>query len=254
MMKKLLALVLALVLCLTAVAAVAESDVEAVKAKGVLVVGVTDFAPMDYLDGDEWLGFDADLARAFAATLGVDVQFVEINWDMKLFELNDYNIDCIWNGMTLTADVLATMSCTACYMNNSQVVVVPADKAAAITDAASLAGLSIAVEDGSAGEEVAEAYGLKITPVETQAAALMEVYAGASDAAIIDLLMAKAMVGEGSGYPDMAYTIALNDEQYGIGFRQDSDLTELCNAFLAESAENGLIDELLVKYGLVAAE
>lgn len=259
-MKKLFAAVLALMLAFTCVAfAEGDSDLAYVQGKGTLVVGVTDFAPMDYKDADgNWVGFDADLAVAFAETLGVKVEFVEIEWDNKILELNSKAIDCVWNGMTLTDEVTAAMGCTVAYLNNSQVVVMKADKLAAMPEEIAvedLAALVFAVEAGSAGEEIANELGLNITPVQNQAAALMEVAAGTSDAAIIDLLMAQAMVGEGTGYADMDYGYPLNDEQYGIGFRTGSDLVAAADAFLADAAAEGaLIDQLLVKYGMVAAE
>lgn len=256
-MKKLLALVLAAVMCLMACAALADTDMEYVKAKGTLVVGVTDFAPMDYKDADgNWIGFDADLARAFAETLGVEAVFVEIDWDNKILEIDAQSIDCIWNGMTLTAEVDAALACTAPYMNNAQVVVIKdAEKVAAIeaatTDeeiAAVLADMVFAVEAGSAGEEVGTECGLQVTAVTSQAAALMEAAAGTSDGAIIDLLMAAAMTGEGTGYPELVATVALNEEEYVIGFRKGSDLADACNDFLAASTENGVIDALVAKY------
>ena len=100
-------------------------DVEAIQNAGKLVVGITEFAPMDYLDeNNEWIGFDADMARLVAEELGVDIEFVVIDWDMKINEVNAKNIDCVWNGMTLTAEVTAAMDCSAPYCNNAQVVVV----------------------------------------------------------------------------------------------------------------------------------
>lgn len=260
-MKKLIAILMAavMVLGLCTAAMADDSDLAYVQGKGKLVVGVTDFAPMDYRDeAGNWVGFDADLAAAFAETLGVAVEFVEIEWDSKVLELNSKTIDCVWNGMTLTDEVMSAMGCTAAYLNNSQVIVMKADKLAAMPEeltAEDLAALVFAVEAGSAGEEIATEMGLNTTPVQNQAAALMEVAAGTSDAAIIDLLMAQAMVGEGTGYADMDYDYALNDEQYGIGFRTGSDLVAAADAFLADAAADGaLIDQLLVKYGMVAAE
>ena len=260
-MKKLLSLVLAVMMAVTmlAVAFADDSDLAYVQGKGTLVVGVTDFAPMDYKDADgNWIGFDADLAAAFAETQGVKVEFVEIDWDNKILELNAKTIDCVWNGMTLTEEVMAAMGCTAAYLNNSQVIVMKADKLAALPEEATtedFAGIVFAVEAGSAGEEVGTELGLELTPVASQAAALMEVAAGTSDAAIIDMLMAQAMVGEGTGYADMDWGFALNDEQYGVGFRTGSDLVDACDAFFAEAAaEGGLMDQLLVKYGMVAGE
>lgn len=102
-----------------------DSDVEYIKKKGTLIVGITDFEPMDYKDGDKWIGFDADMARVVGKKLGVDVQFVEIDWDTKTMELESKNIDMVWNGMTLTDEVTSSMECTNAYCNNAQVVVVP---------------------------------------------------------------------------------------------------------------------------------
>lgn len=100
-----------------------DSDVEYIKDKGTLIVGVTDFEPMDYKEGDDWVGFDADMARLVAEKLGVEVQFVEIDWDSKIMELDSKNIDVVWNGMTLTDEVTSAMECTNAYCNNAQVVV-----------------------------------------------------------------------------------------------------------------------------------
>ena len=252
-MKKLLAVFLALVLCLTACCALAESDAEYVKAKGTLVVGITDFEPMDYRDADgNWIGYDADMAALFAESLGVTVVFQEIEWDNKILELNGQMIDCVWNGMTLTDEVLSSMSCSTAYMENAQVIVMKADKLAAYTDVSEMSALSFAVESGSAGASCAAELELAANEVTSQSAALMEVAAGTSDAAIIDLLMAQAMTGEGTGYADLAYGFKLNSEEYGVGFRSGSDLAELANTFFAEKEADGTNHTLLVKYGLLA--
>ena len=106
------------------------SDLDYIKQKGTLVVGITDFAPMDYQDADgSWIGFDADLAKAFAESLGVEVQFQTIEWDNKVMELDGKTIDVVWNGMTLTDEVTSSMACSNAYCNNAQVVILPADKA-----------------------------------------------------------------------------------------------------------------------------
>ncbi len=214
------------------------SDLAYVKEKGKLVVGITDFEPMDYQnENKEWIGFDADMAKAFAESLGVDVEFVEIDWDNKVMELKSKTIDCVWNGMTLTDEVKSSMSCSDAYCNNAQIVVVPKDKADSYQTAESCKELNFAVEAGSAGKDQAEANGYSYTEVKDQATALAEVAAGTCDAAIIDSLMAAAMVGEGTGYADLAYTVKLNSEEYGVGFRQGSDITEKLNEFFAANSE-----------------
>lgn len=234
--------------------AAGESDMAYVQEKGTLVVGITDFAPMDYKDENgEWIGFDADMAKAFAESLGVEAEFVEIDWDNKILELDGKTIDCVWNGMTLTEDVLSAMECSNAYCNNAQVVIVPADVADQYQDEESLADLTFAVEAGSAGEEQVQALGLNYTPVTAQSDALMEVAAGTSDAAVIDSLMAAAMVGEGTGYEDLTYTIGLNSEEYGVGFRKGSDLAAALNDFFASSYADGTMESVAETYGVQAA-
>ena len=230
------------------------TDLEYVMDKGVLVVGITDFAPMDYKDeSGAWIGFDADMATAFAESLGVAVEFVEIDWDNKILELDGKTIDCVWNGMTLTDEVKAAMECSNAYCNNAQVVIVPADKADDYQTIESLEGLSFAVEAGSAGEAEVTALGLDCTPVKAQSDALMEVAAGTSDAAVIDSLMAAAMVGEGTGYEDLTYTVGLNSEEYGVGFRKGSNIVGLLNEFFVSSYESEEMLKIAETYGVDAA-
>ena len=276
MMKKMFATMLALSMCLSLAACgpkssastsgssagtsassasgsqTAASDVDYVKEKGTLIVGITDFAPMDYKaeGSDEWIGFDADMAKAFAESLGVEVEFLEINWDNKALELENKGVDAVWNGMTLTDDVKALMATSDPYCLNGQVVVLSADVADQYQTAESLSGLSFAVENGSAGMEQAEAAGLDYVAMDTQAKALMEVASGTSDAAIIDLLMAGAMIGEGTSYPDLTYTVQLNSEEYGVGFRKGSDLVDAFNSFWKDAYDAGTVMETAETYGV----
>ena len=232
----------------------ADSDMAYVQSKGTLVVGITDFAPMDYQnESGEWIGFDADMAKAFAESLGVSVEFVEIDWDNKILELGSKSIDCVWNGMTLTDEVTSAMSCSNAYCNNSQVVIVPADKAADYADVEACKALSFAVEAGSAGMAEVEKLGASFTEVKDQATALMEVAAGTSDAAVIDSLMAGAMVGEGTGYANLTYTCGLNSEEYGVGFRKGSDLAQKLNDFFKASYADGSMMQIAETYGVQAA-
>ena len=106
------------------VASESDSDVAYIQDKGKLVVGITEFEPMDYKDANgEWIGFDADMAKLVAEKLGVEIEFVVIDWDMKVNELDSKNIDVVWNGMTLTEGVMAAMECSNAYCNNAQVVI-----------------------------------------------------------------------------------------------------------------------------------
>lgn len=232
----------------------AESDMAYVQDKGTLVVGITNFEPMDYQnESGEWVGFDADLAKAFAESLGVEVVFQEIEWESKVMELDGKTIDVVWNGMTLTDEVLSAMECSNAYCNNAQVVVLPAAEAENYPDAASMAELSFAVESGSAGEDMAIENGFNYTPVIDQATAVLEVSSGTCQAAIIDSLMAAAMVGEGTNYADLTYTISLNSEEYGVGFRKGSDLAAALNEFFVTAWADGTMQELAETYGVTAA-
>ena len=258
-MKKLISIVLAaLMLAATAVTFAScgkkeQTDSEYIKEKGKLTVGITDFEPMDYKDGDKWIGFDADTATAFAKSLGVDVEFVEIVWDNKILDINSKTIDCVWNGMTLTDEVTSSMECSKAYCNNAQIVIVPADKAESYKTADDCKDLKFAVENGSAGQKAAEANGFSFTTVQDQATALMEVAAGTSDAAIIDSLMAAAMVGEGTSYDKLTYTVSLTTEEYGVGFRKGSDLAAKLNEFFDAAVKDGSLEATAEKYGVQAA-
>ena len=230
-----------------------DSDLEYVKNKGTLVIGMTDFAPMDYKaeGSDEWIGFDADMAKAFAESLGVKAEFLELaDWDAKSMELDTKAIDVVWNGMTITDDVKALMSVSEPYCLNGQVVVVNKDVAEQYQTVESLSTLNFAVENGSAGAEQLDALNISYTAMQNQAAALMEVASGASDAAVIDLLMAGAMIGEGTSYPDLTYTVQLNDEEYGVGFRKGSDLAEAFNTWWKEAYSAGTVMEVAETYGV----
>ena len=234
-----------------------SSDLAAIQEKGTLVVGITNFEPMDYQDENgDWIGFDADLAKQFAEYLGVSVEFSEITWDYKVMELEAGNIDCVWNGMTLTDEVTSAMATSIPYCTNYQVLVYPATSSADFEGLTSLEGLNVAVESGSAGEDAAEALGASTVPVQSQANTLMEVSAGTSDVAVIDVLMAAAMTRDGTSYAELAYSVNLNEaqglesEQYGVGFRKGSDLAEAFNTFWAEKVADGTVEEIANTYGL----
>ena len=259
-MKKMFALILAMLLimtCFTACGASASSDLKAIEKAGKIVVGITDYAPMDYKDENgEWTGFDAEFAKLFAAELGVDCEFYLIaDWGKKFMELDTKQIDAVWNGMTITDEAKLHSSVSNPYVVNAQVVVMKADAVANYADTASLKGLTIAVENGSAGQDAATAIeGATVVLTDDQAKALMEVKAGTADACVIDITMAYAMTGEGTNYADLAPGISLTEELYGVSFRKDSDLTAAFNAFMAKLIADGTLQALADKYSLTLAE
>ncbi len=173
-------------------------DLDYIKANGKMIIGITDYAPMNFKDDKgDWTGFDTEFAQAVCEKLGVEAEFVEIDWDNKFIALESKAIDCIWNGMTISEEVLKNTSCSVAYVKNAQVVVMADDKIADYKDAESMAELSFAVESGSAGYQAAVDSGFEnVIEVGTQTDALLEVQSGSCDACIIDLTMANAMVGK----------------------------------------------------------
>ncbi|MBQ1170016.1 MAG: transporter substrate-binding domain-containing protein [Oscillospiraceae bacterium] len=259
-MKKMIALLLVLVLALSLLTAcggsASKSDLKAIKDNGKIVVGITDYAPMDYKDENgEWTGFDAEFARLFAKELGVDCEFFVISdWGKKFLELETKQIDAVWNGMTITEEAKLNASVSDPYVINAQVLVMKADAVANYPDAASIVDLAVAVENGSAGQSAAEEAGVKnIVLVQDQGAALMEVAAGTSDACVIDITMANAMTGEGTSYADLTSGISLTSEEYGVAFRKESDLTAKFNEFMDKIAADGTLQALADKYSLTLA-
>lgn len=239
-------------------AAPADSDLAYIQGKGTMIVGITDYAPMDFKDENgNWTGFDAELAQMVCDELGVKCEFfVLADWGKKFFELETKNIDCIWNGMTITDEVKLNTNCSDPYVINAQVLVMKADVVGQYDAVELLQGLTFAVENGSAGQDEVVALGVpdnQIIAVQDQAAALMEVAAGTSDACVIDITMANAMTGEGTSYADLAPGISLSSEEYGIGFRKDSDVTAKVNDLLAKYKADGTLQALADKYSLTLA-
>ena len=259
-MKKTIALVLALVLMAGMLAGCGKaddnSDLAYIKKQGKIIVGITDYEPMDYKDENgNWTGFDAEYAQLVAKELGVDCEFFVIaDWGQKFFELDSKNIDAVWNGMTITDEARLNASVSDPYVINAQVVVMKADKVAGYPDTDSLKGLNFAVESGSAGEDALKELGIDgYVAVQDQAKAVMEVAAGTADACVIDITMANAMTGEGTSYADLTSGIALTSEEYGIAFRKDSDLTAKVNEITKKLIADGTLPALAEKYSLTLA-
>jgi len=242
---------------LEAAPAVEDSDLAYIVGNGKMVIGITEYAPMNYYDdAGKLIGFDTEYAEAVCAELGVAPEFVVINWDTKEMELEAKNIDCIWNGFTITEERKEALEFTDPYVKNMQVVVIKADNAATYVDTASLAGANLVAEMGSTGESsIADDENLSqasYVGVSKMADALLEVKAGTADAAVIDYVMAKAMVGEGTDYADLMIMdgVELAYEEYGVGFRKGSDAAAAVNEATAALIAEGSLPEIAAKYGL----
>ena len=234
-----------------------ESDLQYIKDKGKMTIGYTVYAPMNYTDENgEFVGFDTELATAVCEQLGVEPEFVEINWDTKVVELDAKSIDCIWNGMTLTDDIMANTACTKPSAKNAQVVVMKTGSG--YTSTADLVGKTVVAEAGSAGETtIQEDENLSqadYVSKSVQTDCLMEVAAGTADAAVLDLTLASAMIGEGTDYADLEIVDELNAEEYGVAFRKGSDAAAAVDEAFDALKADGTMQALADKYGLTLAD
>ena len=235
----------------------AASDLDYIKEKGKMVIGYTVYEPMNYTDADgNFTGFDTELATAVCEKLGVEPEFVEINWDTKVVELDAKSIDCIWNGMTLTDDIMANAATTKAYAKNAQVVVVK--DGTDYSSTADLVGKTVVAEAGSAGEAAIEGdenlAQADYVSKSVQTDCLMEVAAGTADAAVLDLTLANAMIGEGTDYASLKIVDELNAEEYGVAFRKGSDAAAAVDAAFDELKADGTTQALADKYDLALAD
>ena len=237
--------------------AAAGSDLDYIKGKGKMVIGYTVYEPMNYTDADgNFTGFDTELATAVCEKLGVEPEFVEINWDTKVVELDAKSIDCIWNGMTLTDDIMANTATTKAYAKNAQVVVVK--DGTDYTSTADLADKTVVAEAGSAGEAAIQGdenlSKADYVSKSVQTDCLMEVAAGTADAAVLDLTLANAMIGAGTDYASLKIVDELNAEEYGVAFRKGSDVAAAVDAAFDELKADGTMQALADKYDLALAD
>ena len=237
--------------------AAADSDLAYIQSNGKMVIGYTVYEPMNYTDADgNFTGFDTELATAVCEKLGVEPEFVEINWDTKVVELDAKSIDCIWNGMTLTDDIMANAATTKAYAKNAQVVVVK--DGTDYSSTADLVGKTVVAEAGSAGEAAIEGdenlAQADYVSKSVQTDCLMEVAAGTADAAVLDLTLANAMIGEGTDYASLKIVDELNAEEYGVAFRKGSDVAAAADAAFDELKADGTMQALADKYDLALAD
>ena len=248
-MKKIIALALVLAAAIALFAGCGEEK--------TVVVGYTDYAPMNYLDENgKLVGFDTELAEAVFEGLGYKVIFKEIEWSAKYTDLNSGNIDCVWNGFTANSadddgiQRADKVDFSYNYMENRQVVVVKKDSG--IATAADLSGKQGAAESGSAGEGYADTFeGATIKGFLKQTDCLFEVKSGTAAFCVLDAQLAKSYCGKGD-YADLEIVEALSSdvEYYAIGFKKGSELTANVNKQLEKLAKDGTIAKLAEKYGV----
>ncbi len=230
-----------------------ESDLEYVGNKGTFVIGITDFAPMDFPENGSWEGFDASLAKKFAEQLGVTPEFKEIDWDKKADLLADGTIDCVWNGMTYTEELAQEITCSDAYISNAQVIVMNKDEISKYSSADECQHLLFAAETGSTGEALLQEKKFRYAVFDTQKDALQSVLDGKTDAAVIDIIMAGYYTAKESGFESLAFDFPLNDEKICAGLRKGSDIAPKLNEFLKNAGSDGTLKELADAYGITEA-
>lgn len=235
-----------------------KKDFEAIKAKGEMVVGITYFEPMNYFDeAGKLTGFETEFTTAVCEKLGVKPKFQEIDWNKKVIELNSHTIDVIWNGMTVTEELGKEIGFSKPYIRNKQVVVIKKSNADKYKDVASMAGASIAAENGSAGQTAIENDAVlsknKFLSCGAQKDVLMEIKAGTTEIGVIDQIMAVATIRDDNDYADLMIVdgIELTNEEYAVGIRKDDvELQNKINAAIDEMVKDGSLKSLCEKYGM----
>lgn len=234
----------------------AESDWAYIQDKGTLIIGITIYPPMNYKDeADKLVGFDTEFAEAVCAKLGITPEFITINWDTKELELDAKTLDCIWNGLTVSEERAQNMAFSQSYVQNNQVAVIRTEDIDKYTDMESIADAKIVAEVGSAGETAVKNEALLIesdfAPVAKQTDAITEVSFGTADVAVIDVVMANAIISEDSDFSNLTILdLGFTPEEYAIGFRLGSDAVAVFNTAIDELLADGTLAALAEKYGL----
>lgn len=197
-----------------------------------------------------WTGFDAQMAAAFAQSIGVTPEYEEIDWDKKTELLRNGDIDCIWNGMTLTEKLAEEIDCSVPYLSNAQVVVVKDEDLGQYRTVEDCQHMLFAAEAGSTAEELLQDLNYRYTAYDTQKEALQSVADKKADAAVIDIIMADYYTKDGGEFERLGFQILLNDEKICVGLRKGSDLTEMLNVFLKECISDHIMEEAAAQYGI----
>lgn len=257
-LTKIVSLMLAAVMAVCALASCGSTDWAYIEEKGTLVMGITLFEPMNYYDeSGKLIGFETEFAEEVCKRLGVTAEFQVIDWEQKEAELKARTIDLIWNGMTITEDRAEHMAFSTPYVRNEQVIVIKKANAEKYATIEGMAGASVVAENGSAGQTAYEANEVlsqnTFTPAAAQKDALLEVLAGTSELAIVDIVMAQASIKEGTDYEDLMIVegISLTAEEYAVGVRlEDTELLAKLNETIDSMVQDGTLKALADKYGL----
>ena len=233
----------------------AEGDaVAALKSRGVFVLGLDDsFPPLGFRsDDNEIVGYDIDLAKEVAKRLGVDFRALPIDWDAKEMELETGNIECVWNGFTITEERKNALSFTEAYLNNDQVLVVREDSG--INSLADAAGKIIGIQSGSSAQEAVDdnaAFASSIAKTimfKDNITALNDLDIGGVDGVVMDSVVANYSIAQ-TKKPFKVINESLANEGYGVGFRKsEPELRDAVWNILKEMQKDGTVTAISQKW------
>lgn len=229
------------------------NSLKTIQDKGKMIVGFTNYPPLGFQnETGETVGLDIEIAKEVAKRLGVSVEFQYIDWDNKTFELNNKNIDMIWNGFTVTEEREKEVNFSKPYMDNQIVIVSRVDTPIKTID--DLNDVDVAVETQSSGQLAIEKSSIfdsinslqKYTSISD---ALLALNAKTVDAIIADITYAGYLQSQNNN----AYIISdesFDSEYYAIGFRKQDDnaLRDAIDAIIDDLIEDGTASEISIKW------
>ena len=251
-MKKLI-LFIAMMMLVACTQAPVEGDLslKTIEDNGKMIVGFTEYPPMGFKENGEITGFDIDIAKEVAERLGVEAEFVYIDWDAKVLELNGKNIDMIWNGLTITADREKEILFSKPYFDNRIVII--SLNGSGIDQIADLSEMKVGVELQSSGQAAVEGNDVfasndELVKFTTITEAILDHKAGGIDAIVADEIFARYAVSKEADQYQVASEV-FNSENYGIGFRlEDVALRDKVDAIIDEMAADGTAAEISMKW------
>lgn len=244
-------------LCLVAVIALltgCASKKEEVKREETIVIGLDDtFAPMGFRDeSGKLVGFDVDLAKAIGEKLGMSVEFQPIDWAMKETELNGNNIDCIWNGYSITEARKEMVEFSNPYLQNKQIIITLSESS--INSKEDLANKKVAVQKESSALEAVQQDSIvtqlsNLIEFDTNIDCFLDLEAGRSDAIVCDEVLARYVMKQRGEEKYKVLSDNFGEEEYGIGFRKaDTELVEKVNRALQECIDDGTVEQIRMKW------
>ena len=249
-MKKIIALVLALVMvaaCLTACGGAKGATLKNVQKAGKLTVATSpDFPPFESLEGDAVVGIEPDIMKLVGEKLGVEIEFVQMDFDSVLIGIQAAKYDCAMSGITVTPAREKNMLFTDPYYNAAQVIVVA--EGSSITGKADLAGKVASVQTGTTAESGCQDEGIEVQAFAANADAKAALTTGKVDAWVVDNLTAIQMVEADDGL--VILDEKMTEEPYAFAFAMGSeDLVAAINSALAELIADGTVESIFASYG-----